>query len=372
MSSKIVTTLSAPFTGAPSDNFWVLGIQVIIILFVTMACSVIAYQGFLKLEKRINTFSSPYASAIVKAARIPVILLICILGIDWLITLSRSLIHLPIIESVPLLKNGVVIILVGWVFIHTARKAFLHLKTADFKNTALSASAAELVFKLIQMFVVISTGLILLQSIGISISGLLAFGGLGGIVVGFAAKDTLANLFSGMMLYMDRPFKVGERIYVAGKEIEGTVEKIGWRQTCIRNYELQPIYVPNAIFSSSAVLTPSRMLNRRICHTVGIRYDDFDHIEPILTEIKSFLKKHSDIDQRKPLRVHFVSFGDFSLNLKVYCFAQTTGIDEFLRVQEDILLNIGKIIKHYQADFAFPTQTLDIRWPKSTTRHSEI
>lgn len=365
MSSKITETLYSPFTGATADNLWILAIQAIIILFVTAVFSLMAYRILLKLENRISIITSPYASAFVKAARIPAVLLICIMGFDWLLTLSKALINLPIIESVPLLKNGVVIILTGWIFVYTLRKAFLHLQSADFKNTILSASAAELVFKLSQIFIVVSTGLILLQSVGISISGLLAFGGLGGIVVGFAAKDTLSNLFSGMMLHMDRPFKVGERIYISGKEIEGTVEKIGWRQTRIRNYESQPLYVPNAIFGSSAVLTPSRMLNRRINHTIGIRYSDFDQIDSVLAEIRSFLNNHEDIDQKRPLRVHFVSFGAFSLDLKIYCFTRATGRDEFLRVQENILLNTGKIIKHHQADFAFPTQTLDIQWPKS-------
>jgi len=364
MSSKITEKLSVPFTGVAHDNMWVLSIQVIIILCVTVVLSLLVYHLLSKLKKRINKTTFPYISAIVRGSLIPAVVLICILGLDWLLALLKSLIHLPIIAGIPVVKSGVLVVLFGWTFIHISRKAFLHLQAADFKNTTLSSSAAELVFKLTQVFIAISTGLILLQTIGISISGLLAFGGLGGLVVGFAAKDTLANLFSGMMLYMDRPFKVGERIYVAGKEIEGTVEKIGWRQTRIRNYELQPIYVPNAIFSSTAVLTPSRMLNRRMSHTLGIRYNDFSQVNIILTSIRAFLKNHSHIDQNRPVRVNFINFGNFSLDLKIYCFTKSPGLDDFLAVQEEVLLSIGKIIQQNSADFAFPTQTLDIEWPK--------
>jgi len=80
-----------------------------------------------------------------------------------------------------------------------------------------------------------------MQTLGYSISGVLAFGGIGGIAVGFAARDLLANFFGGFMIYMDRPFDVGDWIRSPDQEIEGTVEKIGWRLTTIRTFDKRPL-----------------------------------------------------------------------------------------------------------------------------------
>ena len=103
-----------------------------------------------------------------------------------------------------------------------------------------------------------------MQALGYSISGVLAFGGIGGIAVGFAAKDLLANFFGGLMIYLDRPFSVGDWIRSPDKNIEGTVEEIGWRLTRIRTFDKRPLYVPNSTFTQISVENPSRMLNRRI------------------------------------------------------------------------------------------------------------
>ena len=113
-----------------------------------------------------------------------------------------------------------------------------------------------------------------MQLFDYSVSGLLAFGGIGGIAVGFAAKDLLANFFGGLMIYLDRPFSVGDWIRSPDKEIEGTVEDIGWRLTRIRTFDKRPLYIPNSIFASISVENPSRMSNRRIYEKIGIRYDD--------------------------------------------------------------------------------------------------
>ena len=107
--------------------------------------------------------------------------------------------------------------------------------------------------------------------------------------MGFAAKDLLANFFGGMMIYMDRPFSVGEWIRSPDKEIEGTVEDIGWRLTRIRTFDKRPLYIPNSVFANISVENPSRMTSRRIYETVGIRYDDIDKMDLIVAQVKGML-----------------------------------------------------------------------------------
>jgi MscS family membrane protein len=219
-------------------------------------------------------------------------------------------------------------------------------------------TTADAVAKLLRLIVFILAGLTVLQSSGVSISGILAFGGIGGIAVGFAAKDLLANFFGGLMVYMDRPFHVGDWVRSPDKEIEGTVEQIGWRLTRIRTFDQRPLYVPNATFTSISVENPSRMRNRRIYEHVGVRYDDVDKVKAIVDEVREMLRHHPEIDTQQTLIVQLNRFGPYSLDFMVYTFTKTTQWVQYHEIKQDVMLKIAEIILRHGAEFAFPTQTL--------------
>ena len=200
--------------------------------------------------------------------------------------------------------------------------------------------------------------LTVLQSVGVSVSGLLAFGGIGGIAVGFAARDLLANFLGGLSIYLDRPFTVGDWIRSPDREIEGTVEDIGWRMTRIRTFDQRPLYIPNSIFASVAVENPSRMNNRRIYETVGIRYDDVAVMGNIVANVKAMLESHEAIDLNRTLMVNFVSCGPSSLDFFIYTFTKTTDWATFHGIKQDVLLRVLTIIADEGAEVAFPTRTL--------------
>ncbi|MFT5643118.1 MAG: MscS family membrane protein [Janthinobacterium sp.] len=212
--------------------------------------------------------------------------------------------------------------------------------------------------KLLRISVLITATLVGLQSLGISISGVLAFGGVGGIAVGFAAKDLLANFFGAMMIYLDRPFVVGEWIASPDKQIEGIVEDIGWRLTRIRTFDSRLLYVPNAAFTQIAVQNASRMTNRRISENVGLRYDDIKQVAVIVTDIRAMLEAHPEIDQNQITIVNMLQFSASALDIMVYTFTKTTKWIKFHEVKQDVMLQISAIIAAHGAQIAFPTQTL--------------
>ena len=216
------------------------------------------------------------------------------------------------------------------------------------------------VAKLARIALWVIAGLMVLQSIGVSVSGLLAFGGIGGIAVGFAAKDLLANFFGGLSIYLDRPFTTGDWVRSSDRQIEGTVEDIGWRLTRIRTFDQRPLYVPNAVFSQIAVENPSRMLNRRIYETIGIRYQDAGKMAEVVEQVRRMLEQHPDIDTSRTLIVNFVSFGASSLDFFVYVFTKTTVWVEYHAIKQDVLLKILEIIHGNGADVAFPTRTVQL------------
>jgi len=228
------------------------------------------------------------------------------------------------------------------------------------RTSSVDTATVRATAKLARITLWVVVGLMVLQSVGVTISGLLAFGGIGGIAVGFAAKDLLANFFGGLSIYLDRPFTIGDWVRSPDKQIEGTVEDIGWRLTRIRTFDQRPLYVPNAVFSQISLENPSRMFNRRIYETIGIRYQDADKMAAIVEQVRGMLENHEDIDLSRTLIVNFVSFGPSSLDFFVYTFTKTTVWVEFHQIKQDVMLKILDIIHSNGADVAFPTRTLHV------------
>ncbi len=199
------------------------------------------------------------------------------------------------------------------------------------------------------------------QYFGYSVSSILTLGGVGGIVIGFAAKDMLANVFGGLMIQMDKPFSTGDWIRTTDKSIEGVVEKIGWRMTRLRTFNKNPVYVPNGIFATIPIETPSRMTNRQIHAIIGIRYDDIAQMSSIIEKVEKLLADHEHIDHEEPCRVYFDLFNASSLDFVIWAFSSVTDSSEFKKIKGKILLDIADIIAEHGAEIAYPTQTLHIQ-----------
>lgn len=246
------------------------------------------------------------------------------------------------------------IILVVWtLFRLVSNTTDLILKRRNKDETTVHA-----ISKIVRIIIFIIGVLTAMQTLGLSLSGLLTFGGVGGLIVGMAAKDLLSNFFGGMIVYLDRPFQVGDWIRSPDRNIEGTVEKIGWRMTTIRTFDKRPLYAPNAIFANIVVENPSRMHNRRINETIGLRYQDADKVDTIIAEVTDMVKNHEAIDTRQTIIVNFTQFGPSSLDFFIYAFTQTVDWVRYHEVKQDVLLQTMKIIHAHGADVAFPTRTL--------------
>ena len=265
-----------------------------------------------------------------------------------------------IFERVGTLRSVALGVLVAW-FLNRLIKEFQEvvvLPRRDGTDSRWDAGTASAVGRVLRASVIISTGLLILQAYGLPIEGVLAFGGIGGIAIGFAAKDLLANFFGTLMLLIDKPFVVGDWIRSPDREIEGTVEDVGWRTTRIRTFDRRPLYVPNSNFASLAVENPERMENRRIYETFRVRYEDMPNVKKIIDEVREMLRNHPAIDITRTLMVNLDTYTEFSVNFFVYTFTKTTDWTEFHEIKEEILLKISDLVRKNGADFAFPTQTL--------------
>jgi len=131
--------------------------------------------------------------------------------------------------------------------------------------------------------------------------------------------------------------------------------------TRIRTFSKNPVYIPNSLFASMPIETPSRMSNRRIKEVIGIRYDDIAQMPDIVSEVEQMLKEHAEVDQSQALRVFFNYFNASSLDFNIYCFTKTTDKTRYHQVKQEILLKVANIIAKHNAEIAYPTQTLHIQ-----------
>jgi MscS family membrane protein len=346
-------------TDLTGQGGWVSWAQVFSIVFIALLLDFVQRRVVVSLKKRTARTDTPWDDAILDALTAPISMLIWVCGIAQAATFVD--IETRFMDDIVVLT---VIAAVAWFLTRLIRNAQANLiaSSADKADETdrLDPGTVDAIGKLARTAVLITAALIGLQQIGINISAILAFGGIGGIAVGFAAKDLLANFFGGLMIYMDRPFRTGDWIRSPDRNIEGTVEAIGWRLTRIRTFDQRPLFVPNSIFANIAVENPQRMLNRRIYETIGIRYDDLPQMHAITRDVKAMLSEHPEIDATKTLMVNFNAFGPSSVDFFVYTFTRTTNWQYFHQVKHEILLKIAGIISGHGAEIAFPTTTLHV------------
>lgn len=328
------------------------------VVFVTGLLSHVAGKVMQKLEIQVSKTSNLWDDTLLNAANRPVKLFIWVMGLSLAGELAEMYAESDNFSLIDPIRQIGVIYALSWFIVRFIAQAEKIVVSAEKMKQPMDHTTVSAIGKLLRASVIITSVLVVLQTLGYSVSGVLAFGGIGGIAVGFAAKDLLANFFGGLMVYLDRPFSVGDWVRSPEKNIEGTVEHIGWRTTRILTFEKRPIYVPNSTFTNITVENPSRMSHRRIYETIGIRYDDANRVSSILAKVRQMLEVHDEIDETQTLIVNFNAFGPSSLDFFVYTFTKTTNWIRYHEVKQDVLLKIMGIIRDEGAEIAYPTQTL--------------
>jgi MscS family membrane protein len=259
---------------------------------------------------------------------------------------------------IPLIKSGFAFI-IFWTMYNalTPLKSNINTITSKF-GKELSDDITNFLIKTLR-FLIIAFGFVAIMSVwGYNISGFLASLGLVGMALALAAKDTAANLFGSLVIFSDRPFKVGD--WIMTPEVEGIVEEVGIRSTKVRTFAQALVTVPNAVLANSAILNWSRMGKRRIKMHIGLTYSTTaSQMETIVQELRAMLIAHKEIHQ-ETIYIYFTDFQDSSLGIFCYFFTKTTNWGEYMRVREDVNLRIMHIVENNGASFAFPSRSLYI------------
>lgn len=352
--------LSALLSQYAGVELWVASL--LAIAFVTFAVNQGAQLLLRQAARVTGGTATVWDDALVASASRPVLAATWIVGLGFMARVVQHQVDLRFIDELLALRDvGLVACVAGFLFRFAGRVgANVEARRRD-RGEEVDHTTVDALVKLARLTVVVVALLVAAQTLGFQIGGLLALGGVGGLAVGLAAKDILANFFGGLTIYLDRPFSVGDWIRSPDKSIEGTVEYISWRHTRIRAFNKNPIYVPNAVFTSIVVENPSRMSHRRLKATISLRHEDFAAVEPIVDEIRALLQAHPGIDATQTLMVNFNLFGSSSLDIMVYAFTATTVWSEYHAIRQDVLLKIGAIVSRYGARIALPAQSLRVR-----------
>ncbi len=338
------------------ENYWKLNI--FLIMLGTAALSFVASLVLRHLKKQFLRTETVWDDAALNAADKPLRVLIWVLGINIACNIITTHSSAELFRYAGTVREVMVIFILAWFLMRFVRNVEHELLNPPPGKTPVDVTSAHAISKLVRISIGITTALILLEKMGYSVAGVMAFGGIGGIAVGFAAKDLLANFFGGLMIFLDRPFSIGDWVRSPDRNIEGTVEQIGWRQTLIRTPDKRPLYVPNSMFASISVENPSRMTHRRINEVLGLRYDDWEKLPVIVSRVKAMLDEHDDIDNRQSRVVSLDKLNASSVDFVVTAFTSQRSSPEFQLVKQDVLLRIMKIVAEEGAGFAFPTQTV--------------
>ncbi|MTI71148.1 MAG: mechanosensitive ion channel family protein [Firmicutes bacterium] len=210
--------------------------------------------------------------------------------------------------------------------------------------------------KALRIFTIAITIAIVAEEFGYHISAFIAGLGLGGLAIAMAAKDTLANIFGGITIIMDKPFDIGD--WIKSEETEGVVEDINFRSTKVRTFDKALVTIPNAKLADSPIINYSRRGVRRINFHLGVTYGTpVKKMKECINDIEKMLIDHEKVENDF-IVVRFEEFNDSSLDILLYFFIETSDYEELLTIKQDINFNIMEILEERKVSVAFPSTSI--------------
>ncbi|HEY9116338.1 MAG TPA: mechanosensitive ion channel domain-containing protein [Roseivirga sp.] len=231
-------------------------------------------------------------------------------------------------------------------------------KMAERSENTLDDQLVPLVTKVLHVFVIIVGFVAILRGFKFDIWPILTGLSIGGLAFALAAQDTLKNFFGSLMIFIDRPFQIGD--WVTAGEIDGTVEEVGFRSTRVRTFRDSVMYVPNSLISNTTVDNHGRRKYRRFYTRLSITYDTPTRlIEVFVKGVEEIVKKHPDT-RKDYYNIFLNEYGGSALEVMLYIFFKVPDWNNELRCRQEIMLEVNKLAEHLGVRFAFPTQTLMI------------
>lgn len=327
-------------------------ITFIVIVFCFLAAKIVYWIFKNILKKKAEKTSTDLDNILIEIIEKPLVFMIIILGIDVSIKINLS-------ENISNLVGKATRILLIFVLTWFIAR-FLDLLIKKYLKPIVEKTDTDMDDQLLPVFskgirtITWCMGIIIaLDNIGYDIQAIIAGLGIGGIAFALAAQDTVSNFFGGITIFIDKPFKIGERIKING--IDGTVKDIGIRSSRIETLEGRIVTIQNSNFIKSPIENVTSEPSRKVIVNLGLVYDtSYEKMEEAIKTLKTIAVESGKLEEK--VITAFSSFGDFSLNI-TFIYYIKKGEDIF-GTQSEINFEILKRYNEKGLEFAYPTQTI--------------
>lgn len=286
--------------------------------------------------------------------------------ISFLVIFPLLILLIPILQF-PITLNKYVILVLKAIWPVFAIVFFYRLvdiislylkKMAEKTESTLDDQLVPLLRKVLKTFVIIVGGIFILDNLDLDVTGLIAGISIGGLAFALAAQDTIKNFFGSLMIFIDRPFQVGD--WITSGDVDGTVEEVGFRSTRVRTFRNSVTYIPNGVITNRMIDNHGLRVYRRFMTHLSLTYDTPpDLIDVFVEGLEEVVKKHPKT-RKDYYEIHLNDLSDSSVNVLFYIFFEVPTWTEELRSRHEILLEIIRLAESLGVNFAFPTQTLHV------------
>ena len=341
--------------GIAGINFTQIGVGIVIFLLFLLLRGLISNFILKRLQNYVDKTTNKFDDALVKASTGPIKFLPIVLGI--FVASSYMEFDGKMLVFVDNINRSLITILIFWL-IHQIVEPLTYLIRRV--EELLSKDLLNWVVKANKILIIFFGFAATLDIWGIKIAPIIAGLGLFGVAVALGAQDLFKNLISGVLVLVEKRFKIGDWIYVEGIT-EGIVERIGFRSTVIRKFDKSIATIPNSSFAENAVVNISETTNWRISWIITLQYNStIDQLKNIRDQIEKYIENNTDFkigdDTEHAVRID--KFSDSSIDLYVRCFTNTNEWGEWLKVKERLAVEVKKIVESNGASFAFPSTSI--------------
>lgn len=351
-------TLWNPINLVDGEAHWFL----VFLLILTVAASVTHFWRWCctHFSQKFQVKNQHIRAAAIRASFTPVVFYVWFVAFIQAIDLiSDHFFSQSLSNEIKLLLSASAVLTAAWFLFRMKNNiAEVLLQKSQNKEIGLDHGKVYGMTKLFSVLIVIITVLLLLEVTGVSLNALIAFGGISGLAFAFASQEIISNFFGGIMIHIVQPFALGDNIVLPSSSMEGVVEEIGWYETRLRSKEMQPIYIPNSLFSKAFVINNGRRSHRRIAEKFSIRHEDLPKAFGIITDIRNFLIGYEAIDNNKRMNVYIENLATYSLDIGVSALTTTIDETEFFAVRDSVLSKAYEIIYQHGAEITLPRETI--------------
>ena len=260
-----------------------------------------------------------------------------------------------------LLRSGLIVCLIWGLYNLCDAGHGLIVKLLKRSSLHIDKTIGELISALAHMMCVMFGIVLVANEWDYDITAFVASLGIGAMAIAFAAKDSLANILGSLVIITERPFVIGD--WISADNVEGIVESITFRSTCIRTFHQELVYVPNNLLSNTPIINYTQRKKFRIQFMLGLTYSTTrEQMETVCQQIRQLCEQMDEI-YNDGIDINFFEFGDSSLNIRIVCYAKAPNNSVYLRAREKFNLEVMGILEENGVSCAFPSRSIYFETP---------